>query len=216
MTPQVIIGVPVFRQVELECMLSVCRALKNYPQWIRNVQTSKNTYIDTARNEIAEVAHDDHGATHLWFIDDDMDIPDDALPRLLELNRPVVGGWYCNRDGESTAWYLAEENGEHGSGYRVEPLRKLGTGVEQVGGLPMGCTLIETRVLRQMSQYFEDKNWFVRDGIIGEDVWFSLRLRELNIASYLHNGIECVHMKTVGLSRRMCEQREKMATLTAA
>ncbi len=53
--------------------------------------------IDLARNMIVEAALDDERMTHLFFMDSDMQFPRDALVRLIQQDKPVIGGIYFAR-----------------------------------------------------------------------------------------------------------------------
>lgn len=54
-------------------------------------------HITTGRNLVQEYALE-KDATHILFLDADLQAPDDTIPRLLEMNHPIVGGdvvTYC-------------------------------------------------------------------------------------------------------------------------
>lgn len=214
MMPQVIIGMPIYRHLHAETLLSVAGPCLRFPQWIHDIKIAPDTYIDDARNFLAELACDDEEATHLWMIDADMDVPQDALQRLLGNLVPVVGGWYCAEDGNIVAWDFLDEGKE---GLRCEPVADCTESLRQVGGVGTGCLLIETRILRSMRERFGEDCWFQKQGReIREDVFFSLRLREMGISVYLDNTVECGHMKTMCLAKKQWEKRRtKHAALAA-
>lgn len=56
-----------------------------------------NKPIDLARNMIAQTALADPDVTHLFFMDVDMQFHKDALYRLMERDKPVIGGTYFAR-----------------------------------------------------------------------------------------------------------------------
>lgn len=58
-----------------------------------------NKPIDLARNMICEAALEDPDVTHVFFMDVDMQFPPDALFRLVQRDKDVVGGTYMARAG---------------------------------------------------------------------------------------------------------------------
>jgi hypothetical protein len=214
MRPQVIIGVPVYRYLEPEALLSIAGPCLRYNQWIRDVKVPLDTYLEDARNHICELACDDPVATHLWFIDADMDIPQDALPKLLRHSVEVVGGWYCSRDGQTAAWSIED----YQDGLRCKPIQECPEEFQRVGGVAPGCMLVQVDVLRRMRDRYGEDCWFRKEGRwIREDMFFSFRLRDMGIPSYLDNTIQCGHMAKMLLTRELWEHRQrKHAAMDAA
>jgi predicted O-methyltransferase YrrM len=158
---------------------------------VRDFKYRKFLYVDMARNEMAEEVADDPGCTHALWLDDDMDWKPDLLYRLLAHHLPVVGANYFRRmppyDTVAGNWV--------DSSPKVLPLAYLPSGIEQVGCLGMGATLIRADVFRQMRQHYNDSLWF-RSKQCGEDVWFCNRCREMNIPVYLDGSLVCSHQTT--------------------
>jgi glycosyltransferase involved in cell wall biosynthesis len=57
----------------------------------------ENKPIDLARNMIVQAALDDPEVTHLFFMDADMQFPTDALFRLVQRDKDIIGGTYFAR-----------------------------------------------------------------------------------------------------------------------
>lgn len=113
-----------------------------------------------ARNACVATALENK-AKHLLFIDSDMDVPSDAIPKLLECGADVACGvmWTKNIPSFPTVFRGGKPH--------------LGEGIEDIDECGMACTLISTELLRSMQQ-----PWFYMDGSGGEDHIFCRRVRQ--------------------------------------
>ena len=160
-----------------------------------NVQT--DMYIVMARNNITLAAIEAYEAghiTHLWWLDDDIIVPTGALEKLMAHDVPAVGAVYYTNALKPVA-------------YDIEPFRFLesvpASGLHPVGGLGMGCTLIDCQVLIEMRKHFGDSVWFATSThfnadktplFYGEDVWFFKRLQEMGYQTHIDCDITCGHV----------------------
>jgi hypothetical protein len=147
-------------------------------------------FIDRSRNSVCRTALN-AGATHVWFIDQDMVIPDGTLARLVSHGAPVVGGLYFDRTYHMPVAFMYDP---------PRPFMDLPEDTAepvQVDGIGMGCTLIDCRVLVAMSKRFGDEYWFKYDGDghDGEDVFFSKRCAEMGLPIYLDTAVRCGHVR---------------------
>lgn len=167
MTPNVVIGIPNTGSVKERTLLSVVGLLStgNFP---KALATQQGAMLPENRWKLARVA-EQHGATHLFFLDADVACPDDTLVRLLAWERPIVAASYNARQQykpESTVSLLTNE-----AMVPVVPFK--------AKSVPLGCTLINMKVFRAI-----DPPWFAYehgpDGNVttSEDVWFCQRARD--------------------------------------
>ncbi len=83
-----------------------------------------------------------YGATHILWVDTDMNLPEDTIPRLLNHNKPIVGANYPQKtlDARPTAYRDDDEY--------VGPIwtKKDSTGLEPASLMGLGCVLMESWV----------------------------------------------------------------------
>ncbi len=155
------------------------------------------TYIDNARNQLVQACLDHpNKPSHMMFVDQDMVLPLDSIARLAAHDLPVVGGAYFLK----TEPFTPVAYNFHPSFYMLPklPHRKLA----RVGGVGMGCTLINLDVMRELESHFGDKWWFKTDDGMGEDVWFSYRCRQAGIPIHLDRTVSCGHVGDVEVSEQ--------------
>lgn len=104
----------------------------------RGFNTSEN------RNWLAAQAVK-NGSTHLFFVDDDMILPEDTLERLLAHNKDIIGGIY------KTKYEVQADVAEYFD-KREDKLFK-------VKALGTGCLLIKTDVFRKLPQPWFKYEW---------------------------------------------------------
>jgi hypothetical protein len=159
---------------------------------VMNFRT-RHVYIDgcevgVARNHIVRQALDG-GASHVFFVDDDVLIPPDALLRLLAHKRPIVSGLYYAKTatpqplvmndafcGVDTDWTEGDlvECASHG----------------------MGCTLIAREVFEAIeAPWYQTTN--VTEGATKvhqtEDAYFCRKAREAGYQPAVDTGLFCPH-----------------------
>jgi hypothetical protein len=164
--------------------------------------------IDISRNKAAQVALNS-GARWLWFLDSDILPPVDALKRLIEADKPIVGGLYVRR-----------HNPPFNEMLRLRPeggLRPINDGEYVPGSLvecdavATGCLLIRTEVFEKMRphQLMIDgrpsvglPSWFlwtesrVQPGF-SEDFDFCVWAKQQGIPIFCHTAVRCEHMGPV-------------------
>jgi hypothetical protein len=155
-------------------------------------------YVVMARNAIVGAALEAYaqGAiTHLWWLDDDIVVPPGTLEKLFACEEPIVGAVYYANNLKPVAYDINPE---------FKWLESVPSkGLYHVGGLGMGCTLIDCKVLIEMQEHFHDSVWFATSThfqkdetpiFYGEDVWFFKRLAEMGYNAYLNCDITCGHV----------------------
>jgi GT2 family glycosyltransferase len=92
---KIFVGIPVLGDLKLETTMSLLRYVqeRKYPSM---VAFKPDTYTHTARNSLLYQAVEAK-ASHLMFIDGDMEFPPDAIDKLIDRNLDIVGGLYSTR-----------------------------------------------------------------------------------------------------------------------
>lgn len=153
------------------------------------------TYVHSARRKILRMCMDQK-CTHILWLDSDMRFPQDALVRLLNHDKPMVGINYANRmfpTGFVAFSKLDDEVSE-----RLETLPE-STGLVEVDALGFGCLLMSQEVFKILPPIEEDP-WFTYDwkaGIeVGEDVHFCKMVQKRGITIYVDQDLsnQCGHI----------------------
>lgn len=161
--------------------------------------------ISKARNEILRRFLDETDAEWAWFLDSDMVIKSDTLPRLLcsaaVSGAKVIGGLCCmiGDDGPiPTTFQLGDPS--QGEVTRVM-LDYQDNTILQVAGTGMACLLIHRSVLEHFRAQHPERNypWIFEDEISGqwvsEDVMFTLRCNEAGFPVFVDCSTEIGHVK---------------------
>lgn len=126
------------------------------------------------------------GCEHLFFVDDDLLVPQDALQKLYAHKLDVVGGWYTKKEPvPESATLIKTEDGKS-----CMPVPKEATGLIDVDWvLTGGLTLIDMKVFKTV-QY----PWYNTSYQATEDTYFSARLLEAGIKQWLDTSIKAIHV----------------------
>ena len=164
-----------------------------------------------ARNRIAADALNAR-YDRVMMVDNDIELPRDALRNLLEHDAAMAMGWYLNRyargGGQLTTLYRHGPVGwEMYAASELLALRDSGTTVVRVKGGGLGCALIDTSVFRMLpSPWFEwtdisrdeldvEDAYACRDAFNsgGEDINFCNLLTARGIPIYADTRVACGH-----------------------
>jgi hypothetical protein len=160
----------------------------------------RQTYIHMARNRAVWEAVD-AGATHLMFIDSDINFPSDGIETLLEANKDIIGGIYYGRITPFPVLKIKHPTLEN----EITNPSHIPDDVDmfQVEGIGTGFLLINMDVFKKLEPPFffhakpEDfgltKKPFPYDEV-GEDIAFCLSARKAGIEVWAHNRIELGHV----------------------
>lgn len=144
--------------------------------------------IPDAQNEAVRQALKSK-CTHVWFVEDDMEVPAGTLAAMLNLKKPVVCVDYPVINGWATvAW---KDN--------------------QVIHCGLGCTLIERRVFELINPpwFVTDQSIDAKDGSVvnipykygGQDIWFGRKLKAAGLEIVQLEGVEASHLRCAQLNR---------------
>jgi hypothetical protein len=149
-----------------------------------SIMFSEGGVVDGARNKIvAEALGTAPGMTHLLWVDPQLVVPGDAVARLVASGHQVAGAVTPRR---------AVPAGP--AAYDLEPFRWLQgvlDGPCRVGGLGLGCTLVEARVFRRLQARHGDQAWHKCFYGRSEDVFFFERCRGIDVDVWLDPSVPC-------------------------
>lgn len=133
---------------------------------------------------------------YLFFIDDDVFIPEDALNRLLSSGKKIITGMYWTKTDPARP-VIFKRMGD--GPYDHFPLDEL----IEIGGAGLGCCLIHMSVFEKFDEnnipYFLE-NWIYKDEKgqnmkcpVGEDHYFYCKAKELGYKVWCDSGCLCDH-----------------------
>ena len=146
---------------------------------------STGTLIADQRMNLAKEAVDSGADWTLW-LDTDMRFPANTLDCLLAHDKQIVGANYPTRTlpPEPTATVFADGNWEK---IYTHPTSE---GLEQVDFLGFGVTLVHTDVFKKMeAPWFQIGFSTVNNRFIGEDMYFCLKAKELEVPSFIDHDL---------------------------
>jgi hypothetical protein len=149
----VAVGVPSGDAVDTD--FAMCMGVMMAVSRVPIVQISaKGCYVDKGRMRCVEDAKatkiktndgQEHGCSHLLFLDSDMVFPKETLVRLLSHNKLIVGALYSRRVAPFTNLGLPMDKSVTGAT----------TGLLEMEWLATGCLLIDMRVFDMIPEYDE-------------------------------------------------------------
>jgi len=148
--------------------------------------------IDQGRNTIANYAIQNN-YDYLFAIDADIEVPSDALEKMLSYDKDFICGMYRMRRPEEVIEI-------YDTGYRLLPptLLKTMDGLLQVGGCGFGCVLVKTKVLEAIGYpQFEYHQAYRFDQVFSEDNDFCRKATNKGFKLYCDTSIRCRHKGTV-------------------
>ncbi len=155
----------------------------NIKHWITGM--GGEDMVGEKRNRIVKDAIS-LGCEYLFFVDDDLVVPQDALQKLYALNLDIVGGWYPKKTPIPESATMISVPGSAS----MQPVPHNTTGVIEVDwALTGGCTLIKMDVFKRIPY-----PWYLTTAQGTEDTYFSARCREVGIKQYLDTSIKCGHV----------------------
>lgn len=142
------LGVPTFGRVSIRWHLQMLQLQSPLNRSIFHgvgigfeVGQARNYLVQQALNMVTEHGHT---VSHVFFVDDDVLIPRDALVNLLAHKRPIVSGLYYAKTAVPQPLVLIDD---HGGGTVDLPEQPQ---LIECFAHGMGCTLIEIRVFREL------------------------------------------------------------------
>lgn len=153
--------------------------------------------------------------SHLWFVDDDVTVQQDALAVLLEMNRDIAAGCYpsvkTSQAGRLSVPYITQKTMEG------EWVRQWYQGERELSGAGTGCMVIAREVFDSLGF-----PWFVWreewDGAdlrrTSDDMDFCERARAKGHRIFGHGNVRCGHRKTVDVGAFISHEGEEIPAVT--
>lgn len=142
---KIAVGLPTNRLIKPKTALSVLKLVAHLKLDYHFLVSTKGYNTSENRNYIAAQAVK-NDCTHLFFVDDDMILPEDTLDRLLAHDKDIVGAIY------KTKYETQAEVIEYLNDERPTELFKC-------GALGTGCLLIKTEVFKNLPQPWFKYEW---------------------------------------------------------
>jgi hypothetical protein len=156
-------------------------------------------FVPAQRELIMNDAVDDM-FDYLFFVDDDVQLPEHALEMLLETaeadpDTAIVGGLYYSRDSARPVT-VADWNSGDTSTAHIPPFTSTSTGI--VDGVGFGCALLRVSAARSFSKpYFPAHIYIERSArlvrICDEDFLYCERVRQAGHVVRLDARVRCPH-----------------------
>jgi len=166
--------IPSGEMVHADFMLSVLHVAQNARAagFRVSVVNSKLSIVTEARN-LCVTAALKAKVDWVLFLDSDMVFPADTMKRLHARQVPIVGATYPRK-----MWPLAFI----GTRKDGAPFTLSDRGMVEAGRVPTGCLLIKADVFAQLKAPYFRCGYDEQAGLVlGEDFWFSDRVRELGL-----------------------------------
>ena len=162
-----------------------------------------------ARNRIAADAVSG-GYDRVLMVDNDIDLPADALANLIECDKDIVMGWYLTRHGDgakTTVFKPGDGKWEAYSADELLAMRDAGRHVAEIRGGGMGCCLFKPWVFHKLIfPWFEWNDWGwepvpaervydIANKFLsgGEDVGFCENARTAGLRIHVDTRVACGH-----------------------
>lgn len=145
----------------------------------------KGTEVGDARQYIAEIFMKYEDCSHLFFVDDDVIIPSNALISLLRREKDIIGGVYALKNITPPQPLLFSESRGNGIVTEWNP-----GDVIKVSGIGMGCCLISREVFKKI-----EPPWFRtdQDTKTTEDIYFCDKATAAGFEIFADTAVECYH-----------------------
>lgn len=155
-----------------------------------SIMMGAGSVVHANRTNLAVEAITKHRPDFLFWLDDDMRFPKDALLRLLNRNKLIVGANYVTKSAQAAPVTLADITWERGVVSRRVYTEDDSTGLEEVDALGFGVTLTHVSCYEVIPypffQYYYDhdsRRW------VGEDVYFCVEAKKRGIPVYVDHDL---------------------------
>lgn len=181
---------PTMGEVKVETMLSVLTNVSDLAEYNIEISFQKGTYLHDLRNIIVNEARKAK-VDYLMFIDSDVAFEYDSIRKLIDHNKDIVGGHYNMKKFPITTTMkpLAEDGKSASTAETYDMPNKL----FKCAAVPTGFLLINMKALDSMPRFF-DFEYLPNGDLLGEDVWFCNKARELGFDIWCDPTIKIGHV----------------------
>ena len=192
--PKILIGVPANRDLPKQVVAYLLPLVMQVG--IENIIFMQNAMINQCRDAIVIKAFEGN-YDYIFWVDDDMLIPSDAITKLLSHNKDICSGLYFSRGNYKPLLYNIEYfKDEDQYGY-TQLLDYPQNSLIKVGGVGFGCCLTKVSALRKIWEgniRGATGTCFDFIGGIGEDLSFAIRGYEMDIETWVDTSVKCGHI----------------------
>lgn len=147
-------------------------------------------YTHSAENILVTDFLNNPDMTHLFFTEIDMILPDDAIIKLLALDKPIAAGLYHLRNGRGAPCLFQKVLTSRENPYVFSPVTAFPTvtpfRVDHVG---FGCVLFRREVFEHPKMQFP---WFdLKENMYGSDMYFYTKVKDADIPVWVDPTIRC-------------------------
>jgi len=140
--------------------------------------------VPETRERLVFQALQDKECTHIFFLDDDVIPPANALTELLKHDLPIVSGIYFNSLKSGVSAWVGDKT------IALEQPTRL-VGVDKAA---LGCCLIKREVFEKL-----ERPWFmfrIEENLVeSEDFYFFDRVKKAQIPLYVDMVVKCGHIR---------------------
>ena len=196
---------PSYTKPEFDCYWQAVRAMHfakaqglTTDNQVHNLRTAD---VALSRNILCQAMLDE-GYSHIWFVDDDTSVPEDALVKLLRLNAPIATGITPTIRNNTIIANVVRIDGND-----MEPWAP--TDIFKCKSAGASCLLIAREVIETIRENGENGwfNWLydwqnihkLKLNYVGEDTYFCTQARRLGFDIVCDSSIQCGHTKTIDL-----------------
>ena len=189
---KITIGVCTGGTIRTETAASIIGAMINCAQTgiAPNILFQIGGYVDVNRNQIIKRAGD---ATHLMFIDNDMQFPEDGIMRLLKHDKDIIGGNYNVRLDPTSETFSGSTVKMLVDGKSVS-MTKLPTKLFKCYAVATGFMLIKMEIFKKLKEPYFDA-WIDKTGLhYTEDIDFCRKAGEKGFEVWCDPSIPIKHI----------------------
>ena len=165
-----------------------------------DIKFQVGSLVHEAREKLADIALEE-GYTHVLWLDSDMHFQPDTLERLRDHHKPFVTGVYYRRQYPYLPTVFKREDDLMKTVFDIpeEPF--------MVDACGFGCVLMDVDMIREIKAKYG--TCFNPYGLMGEDIAFCIRAKELDYGIWCDPTIELGHAGTVIITKQAYEDARK-------
>lgn len=188
-----------------EQMKTACRRVAEIGRAAACAITKENKYgVAQCRNMAVAEFLADKSFSHLFFVDDDVYVPENTIFQLLEMKRDIAAGCYPSifnlNDLKVETYIVGWQDGKK--------IRNWFRGDRKVDAAGTGCMLIHRRVFDRIEFPWFRWGEYLIEGKYqqqSDDMDFCHRAKALGIETWLNGYVRCGHVKPVDIGNFVSE-----------